>query len=60
MSDEVRAAIERLWNTIPVGSGKDFNTVLKHMDRQNQRLDSFSVSGLDSSDEPVDKAIDQA
>lgn len=37
---EVEEAVERLWRDIPVGSGRDFNLVLKELERLRQMLDN--------------------
>ena len=37
---EVQEAIARLWQTLPIGSGEDFNLVLKELERRGQLLDT--------------------
>jgi hypothetical protein len=40
---EVEQAIKRLWQTIPIGSGRDFNLVLKELERRGQLLDTDPI-----------------
>lgn len=41
---EARAAKNRLWKTIPVGSGKDFNTLLKYIEALEQYVNSGDLT----------------
>ena len=37
---EVEEAIARLWKAVPIGYGRDFNLVLKELERRAQLLDT--------------------
>ena len=36
--EELDNAIKHLWKTVPVGSGKDFNTVIKYIEYMRARV----------------------
>jgi hypothetical protein len=40
LKTEVEEAIERLWQVIPIGYGRDFNLVLKELERRQLLLDT--------------------
>ena len=40
MQTELEIAIERLWNKLPVGCGRDFALVLAELERRGRMLDT--------------------